>query len=409
MVGCALLGSCDSDNHKPLTPTNYPSMATLDKSTLMSTVGSVQVLNGGYGSAAAMRDGVFYVMTDRGPNIDGADDEKIFSNPDFTPQIGKFRLEGTTLKFVEAIEMKSSTGAKMSGLPNPKDMGGSTGETPLDTKGHVLSTDRNGLDPEGLVVMPDGSYWVSDEYGPHLVHFDATGKEVERVNAFDTVRKLPAVFGRRRPNRGMEGLTLTPDGKHLVGVMQSPLYNPDKKVKKTSRICRILFFELATGKCREYLYILDSPKMANSEIVAVSNTSFLVLERDGNMPGVEECSKLVYMIDVTGATDVTSTDISGRMLNGKTLEQSTPEEIEEAGIKSVSKTLAFDIMSIPNYPHDKPEGLIVISDNLLAIINDDDFGVSGEKKYEQKYAPRLGPDAVDRNIMYFVKPLMPLK
>lgn len=40
----------------------------------------------------------------------------------------------------------------------------------------VLETDRYGLDSEGLVALKDGTFWVSDEYGPHIIHFDTTGK-----------------------------------------------------------------------------------------------------------------------------------------------------------------------------------------------------------------------------------------
>ncbi len=407
-AGVLLFTSCDSDNNT-VTPASYPTKAFVNKNTLIKSINGVQVYNGGYGSASAMQGGYFYIMTDRGPNIDGNSDEKIFSNPEFTPQIGKFKLDGDSLKLVNIIEMKNSAGQKITGLPNPAGMGGNTGETPLDINGSVLNFDQNGLDPEGLVAMQDGTFWISDEYGPHIVHLNSDGKEIERINAFNTSRKIPAVFGKRRANRGMEGLTITPNGKYLVGMMQSPLYNPDKSIKKSSKICRLLFFDIATGESKEYLYIIDNTDMANSDIVAITDNTFLVLERDGNMPGKDaSCSKLLYKIDITGATDVTSNLETGRMINGKTLEQCTPEEIQAAGIKAVSKELAFDIMSISGYPHDKPEGLIIINSNLIAIVNDDDFGIGGENTYKQKIAPFLN-NTVDKNIMYFVKPLKPLK
>lgn len=406
-----LVSSCDKTNDKPIEqPISYPAKATLNKHTVISTVGNVKVYNGGYGSAAALgADGFFYIMTDRGPNIDGSGkDEKVFSNPDFTPQIGKFKLQGDSLVLVSIIDIKNPSGQKITGLPNPIGEGG-TGETPKDVNGNVLNTDVYGLDPEGLVAMKDGSFWVSDEYGPHIVHLNSNGQEIERINPYNTARKLPAVFAKRRANRGMEGLTITPDGKYLVGMMQSPLYNPDKSVKKTATICRLLFFELATGKCSEYLYAIDNTDMANSEITAISNTTFLVLERDGNMPGKDgSCSKKIYKIDISGATDVTTDLATGRIIGDKTIEQCTLSEIKAAGITPVSKELAFDIMSIPNYPHDKPEGIIIINDNLIAIVNDDDFGIGGEGTYEAKIAPLLNNE-VDKNIMYFVKPLKPLK
>ena len=57
--------------------------------------------------------------------------------------------------------------------------------------------------------MNDGTFWVSDEYGPHIVHYDANGKEIGRINPFvNDVRNtftLPQEFSYRRANRGMEG------------------------------------------------------------------------------------------------------------------------------------------------------------------------------------------------------------
>ena len=32
------------------------------------------------------------------------------------------------------------------------------------------------FDPESLVALPDGTFWVGDEFGPFLLHFDATGR-----------------------------------------------------------------------------------------------------------------------------------------------------------------------------------------------------------------------------------------
>ena len=30
--------------------------------------------------------------------------------------------------------------------------------------------------------MKDGSFWVSDEYGPYIIHFDSTGKMIEKIS-----------------------------------------------------------------------------------------------------------------------------------------------------------------------------------------------------------------------------------
>ncbi|WP_244428680.1 esterase-like activity of phytase family protein, partial [Flavobacterium sp. B17] len=89
---------------------------------------------------------------------------------------------------------------------NPAGMG-STGEIAYAVDGSVLGTDNYGLDSESIVAAADGTFWVSDEYGPHIVHYNADGVELERISPIGVntgTRKLPAVFAKRRPNRGMD-------------------------------------------------------------------------------------------------------------------------------------------------------------------------------------------------------------
>ena len=104
-------------------------------------------------------------------------------------------------------------------LRNPRNLG-----LIATLNGNPLTPSDHGLDSEGLVAMPDGTFWVSDEYGPFVVHFDAKGKELERLSPFNGT--LPKELSLRSPNEGMEGLTITPDGAMLVGIVQSALNTP---------------------------------------------------------------------------------------------------------------------------------------------------------------------------------------
>ena len=180
---------------------------------------------------------------------------------------------------------------------------------PFNKTTNPTKTDNFGLDGEGLVALKDGTFWVSDEYGPHIVHFDATGKEIGRINAFaDDARNnlivnqkqvlLPAEFANRRANRGMEGLAITPDETTLVGIMQSTMDNPTKAVRKQD-ITRIVTINLQTGKMSQYLYKQEKAQNSNSGIVALDNHNFLVIERDGDFelqkPGVQ---KHIYKISL---------------------------------------------------------------------------------------------------------------
>ena len=206
----------------------------------------------------------------------------------------------------------------------------------------------------------------------------------------------------------MEGLAIQPDGKVIVGIMQSPLDNPGRTVR-TSRVTRILRFDTRTGESREHVYLLERGGLLNSEIVALTENSFLVLERDGEFPGGAPTFKRIYRIDVANATDVSdpANGVNGLTFGGKTLEQLTAEELAALGVVPVTKTLVADLTAL-NYPHDKPEGIAVLDNFTIAVSNDDDFGVTdGAGGLAAKVLPQLG--VTDFNTVYFVRVVQPLR
>ncbi|TAF45149.1 MAG: esterase-like activity of phytase family protein [Sphingobacteriales bacterium] len=410
--------SCKKNN-QPLNdvdvPVNYPAKATVKSAKVIFTApNAVKVYGSGYGSALAKVPGepnAFYLMTDRGPNVDGSlKDSKLFPLPNFNPHIAKFKLVGDSLEYLSSIEFKNALGVKVTGLPNPIGQG-NTGEVALDFLGNTLTNDADGIDCEGLAVANDGTFWVSDEYGPHLVHFDKNGKTIERINPYGNGtggRKIPEVFKKRRANRGMEGLTLSPDGKTLIGMMQSPMYNPAKDKVANSKLLRILTFDIATGTTKQYAYLIDNTKTLSSEIVAITASTFLVLERDGDFAGGTPAAqvKKVYKIDISGATDISDpkNGAGGLMFGGKTLEELSVTELSANNIIPVTKELVVDLLTIPGgYPHDKAEGLAIINNNLIVVSNDDDFGVTSPATANNTLiAKKLASGKLDANVLYFI-------
>lgn len=406
---------------------------------------SVQIRNGGFGSDAVadpnnpMR---FYGLTDRGPNADYtssiyAPNAKIFPVPDYTPRIGHFEVQADgSVKQLAEILLKDRTGKPVSGLPNPAGLGG-TGEVaygpdlkeltvdstkPYDPVSNLTKTDPYGIDSEGLAALKDGTFWVSDEYGPHMAHYNGNGVEIERINPFaaDTRNKfvLPNEFSYRRANRGMEGLTITPDQKTLVGIIQSTLIIPDKKVQNLD-ITRIVTVNLETGEIGQYLYKQELNGNSNCAIVALSATSFLVLERDGEFPSLNpNAFKRVYKIDLNNATNLEKVAASGDLkqdaqlgltLAGKTLEQVVLDKgwagLAAQNIVPVRKELVVDMVAKGKYPHDKMEGLWLIGGSRLGILNDDDFAMvnvnSISNPIVQKYLD-AGKSRIDASTLYVV-------
>jgi len=126
------------------------------------------------------------------------------------------------------------------------------------------------LDPEGIRVGPNGTFYVSDEYGPYVFEFNRQGQLVRRLEvpskffianpSSDPNTELTGNTSGRQANRGMEGLAISPDGKTLFGIMQNALIQ-DHGLSGTDRVGlnnRILKLDLATGETHEYVYLLDA-------------------------------------------------------------------------------------------------------------------------------------------------------
>ena len=204
----------------------------------------------------------------------------------------------------------------MTGLSNLKDID----ETPYDYAAkEVLPFNVNGLDTEGLVRTDAGDFWIADEYGPSLVHVDRSGKVVKRYIPegvkldgadYPIAPVLPAIYAKRKINRGFEGLALSADEKTLYLLLQSPLLNPDKNIGDASRNTRVLLFDIGSEKVTaEYAYRFEASKdfdpgpkntpdeMKLSGVVALSPTTLLILER------TDVVAKL-YTVDLSRATNL---------------------------------------------------------------------------------------------------------
>lgn len=330
--------------------------------TIMVDGTDIPVYNGGFGSSMVYneKNSTFWLLTDRGPNVAGKESgSKVFPLPDYTPQVGVFRLWNDSLVMLRRILLCDTNGMAFNGLPNSVGEG-RTGECAYGLDGEVIDNDgRRGIDPEGLALAPDGSFWVSDEYGPRMLHFTSEGKLLEECSPFNG--KMPGHYACRRPNRGMEGLTINKQGTVLYGMMQSPLARPVDSLSGPLNVVLILALDLGDCSYREFAYRLEKKDNVVSEICCLTDSTFLVLERDGKFPENGHGFKRIYKININQVTEIAGW---------------------ADGVQLVGKELFCDILRmIPFYGHDKPEGISMVGDSILAIVNDDDFGidVSGEE------------------------------
>ena len=312
----------------------------------------------------------YFGIPDRGPGgglIDYATRVQEFGL-DVNPTTGA--IGGFTLK--RTIVFQDAQGNPFNGL-NPGLLNGNKS---------VLG---RSFDPEGLVVGRKGTLFVADEYGPSVYEFDRNGKFLralqtpanllprEATSALNFVDGRPTVTTGRQDNRGYEGLARTPDGKKLYAIMQDPLVNEGAQNDgRRSRNLRIVEFDVATGKPgKQFIYQLEAIADINaripaadafratnqgrsigaSAIVAVSATKFLVIERDnrglgvdaliGSQPPPPVASKRVYLIDITGATDVSKVSLANT--NGLV----GVDVLTNANVTviPVSKALALDVQA----------------------------------------------------------------
>ncbi|MCH9768607.1 MAG: esterase-like activity of phytase family protein [Actinomycetia bacterium] len=372
----------------------------------MAVVGGVPVQSSGAGSAIAAVPGnpnQIYGLTDRGPNVDGrTDNEKVVPVTDYSPQIVRYTLADGIAHEEQVIVLKDPHGHPLNGLV--VDVGDTGGETMVDIYGNPMPNSDRGLDSEGLVALEDGTFWVADEYGPFVIHFDANGVEIERLSPYDG--SLPGELAMRDPNRGMEGLTVTPDGSTLVGVMQSALATPgiDGRPRGVP-LTRIVTIDLDTRDTQTFLLPLADPqnsKVLVSEITALSDTEFLIAERDTTL--APDGNKKIYVADISQASDVGPASTvpgarydaaaGGLLVDGEPIEAfagvtsdaEAVEALRAAGIEVAAKTLKLDLDGLLTelnpkgefFGHDKVEGVVTPDGGRTLIIsNDSDYGLVG--------------------------------
>lgn len=147
----------------------------------------------------------------------------------------------------------------------------SNGQLKIQNASSEFATLR--LDPEGIRVGPEGTFYISDEYGPYVFEFNRQGHLIRRNNipskfamanpSADPNAELLGNSSWRQANRGMEGLAISPHGRFLFGMMQNALLqdnglNPPPSTDRLGLNNRILKIVLVNGETHEYVYVLEA-------------------------------------------------------------------------------------------------------------------------------------------------------
>ncbi|MEH2135812.1 phytase [Nostoc sp.] len=402
----------DTTSYDPRNPVAQPKLTIYefeDLPKLGTTSKGQDIFLGGFSGLyfqgfAANGNLKFVTNTDRGPNGEPDGVKRPFLLPGFQPEIVSFELNRTTGE----ISITKRTGlfrqdgtTPLTGLPNLQAGANGTAytdEIAVDLDNNVLANDPLGADLEGIVIAENGDYWMVDEYRPAIYHFDVNGKlsdrfipqgtatapNPDRASGTFGTEVLPAVYAQRRNNRGFEAVAL--QGNKLYAFIQSAIDNPDVANDATSKASlnlRILEFDIVTKQVTgEYLYLLQGLPGTDKigDAVSLGNGKFAVVERDDN--GTSASNKLIYQIDLAGATNINN-PANFTLPDGKTIEQLTSAELAAANITPVTKSLIANAAQLGYTGVEKLEGLALVAPNTLALINDNDFNITGNTPAEK--------------------------
>ena len=302
------------------------------------------------------------------------------------------------------------------------------------------------IDAEGISFRNDGSFYLSEEYGPSIYYFNAQGRMLASLPVPDaliprdkdgniiftsaaasiTPSVNPAVTGRRE-NQGLEGLSLSPDGKKLFALLQSAtLQDAPGSDQTLRRNTRMLVYDISKNPASPTLaaeYALQLPTFnssgsgaapnrtaAQSEMLAINDRQMLVLARDGNGYNNAAPSTIIFksvmLYDISAATNFvgTSADSAAGMITdgkGNLLSTITPaQSAEVVNLLNTTQLSRFGI-SLDNTAagrsvltlSEKWEGMALVptlregrpNEFFLFVSNDNDFltqsGVMQGKTY----------------------------
>lgn len=351
---------------------------------------------------------IFYTIPDRGPNpetldVDGDNiNERPFALPDYQARIVKLEVtpDLTSVSIADQIFLTQDDGTPITGRSNISNE--AVDEQPVDLFGNPLTFDPLGGDFEGILKDANGNFWMVDEYRPAIYQFSPEGVLLNRYVPEGTAAQassgddnedetevnfgtetLPAEYINRRRNRGFEAVALDDEAGILYAFIQTPLANPDRAASDNSDVIRILGIDTATGNpVAEYVYLLEDPAVRSGgrvdkigDAVFAGDGKFYVIERDSAVG--ETAKKFIFEIDISAATNLLTLDKDeiGIFEEG-TLEQQTADSLLAAGLQPVNKIKTTNLPSLGYLAGDKPEGLALLPDGTLVVLNDNDFGLA---------------------------------
>ena len=217
------------------------------------------------------------------------------------------------------------------------------------------------FDIESFVFDKDGTIWVGDEFGPYLLHFDATGKLLEAPIAVPNVRapQNPGVSPTNPANlgsRGLESTAINTSKTKLITALEGVVTGDSA----TNDVLRIYEFDLTSKTFgTQYKYKLEKTSNSQSinDLTAINDNEYLVIEKD-RLTGAAAEFKRIYKINLT------QVDANGFLIKQEVanlLDIQDPNDLNGDGSNSFK------------LPFQNVEAFTIVDKNTILVTNDNDF------------------------------------
>jgi len=272
------------------------------------------------------------------------------------------------------------------------------------------------FDLESFVTAGDRTFWVGEEFGPYLLHFDATGKLLEApiptpnfggTNPVEDFVRSPqnqdVLAGLADDNlassNGYEGLAINPDKTKLYALLEGTVEGDPEDA------LRIYEFDLASKQFTgiKGLYRKENPDHPIGDFTVINENEYLVIERD-NLSGDAAQFKKIFKIDLS------QQDANGYVAKEEVVDLlniSDPNDLNEDS----STKFRFPFVTI--------EDVLAIDKDTILVANDNNYpGTGGRSSTEPdqneillldldkplNLDPRVGLDALGGNELRFGTP-----
>lgn len=215
------------------------------------------------------------------------------------------------------------------------------------------------FDPESLQLGADGGYWIGDEFGPWLLHFDVVGRLLHAPFA------IPGLSSPDNPQAGttdiktvrsggFEGMAYDASQQKLYVMLEKPLAG-------SSRQLPVYVFDIPSETFSTQpvlMYPLDESASAVGSFQYLGQGAFIALERDSEQSAAARV-KRIYRVLI--------------------------DRVDEHGV--LQKTLLADLLDIadPNglsaesrdgtysFSYLTSESLVVLGNDTLGVLNDNNY------------------------------------